>query len=306
MDYKTLFSDMTKYQQQLLVFLEIYYNEINKENKDKLLSIKNSKESWKNELILYLENIKTNYKEDFFIKRIKSLIGKLNENNKNDNEHKFILILDLTEFLYEIYNYGNIPKKSSIRIKYNMTKYLYKELIQIVILIYSRYKDKNNLPNEIILRFYEDQFYLIKYMKPTFISINLNFYVSKELKIKILKAINNNLNSDKSFELNPLKEEFIKYDEDNNFKKNNNSDFYIQNKTKEVIKSMFEFVPFKLPNYNFQKQKNNEDKNDEDEPKDNEDEKYKNDSSFENDFEESISSFSNKSSISNEEDDIHD
>lgn len=311
MDYNKIFSDLKKYEKQLLVFIEIYFNELNKDYKDNLICTQNnSSTNWKNEIKIYLEKNKEKFEQSYhnhFNKRIEKIVEKIEENKKNDNENEFIFVLDIAEILYDIHYVeinGDFKKKSSNKIKHNMVKHTYKELIQMVRLIYSKYKDKKNVPLEILLRFYENQFYLIKHMKPTFKDITLNNYIEKQLKIRILMYMNQNLNSINSFELNPLKEEFIKYDEENNIDKKINNDFYIKNKTKDVIKSMFEFTPFKLSDYNFDKQINDEDKKDENELKNNEDKKYHNDNSFDEDFEESISSFSNESSIPNEEVDI--
>ena len=312
MDYNEIFSDLKKYEEQLLVFIEIYFNELNKDNKDDLIFTQNNSNiNWKNKIKIYLEKSKEKFEQKdhkHFNKRIERIVEKIEENKKNDSENEFIIILDIAELLYDIHYIeinGDIKKKSSNKIKHNMVKQTYKELIQMVRFIYSKYKDKKSVPLEILLRFYENQFYLIKHMKPAFKDIELNNYIEKQLKIRILMYINQNLNSINSFELNPLKEEFIKYDEENNFDKKINNEFYIKNKTKDVTKSMFEFTPFKLSDYNFDKQTNDEeDKKDENEHKNDEDKKYHNDNSFDEDFEESISSFSNESSILNEEDDI--
>ena len=311
MDYNKIFSDLKKYEEQLLVFIEIYFNELNKDNKDDLIFTQNNSNiNWKNKIKIYLEKSKEKFEQKdhkHFNKRIERIVEKIEDNKKNDSENEFIIILDIAELLYDIHYIeinGDIKKKSSNKIKHNMVKHTYKELIQMVRFIYSKYKDKKSVPLEILLRFYENQFYLIKNMKPAFKDITLNNYIEKQLKIRILMYMNQNLNSINSFELNPLKEEFIKYDEENNFDKKINNDFYITNKTKDVIKSMFEFTPFKLSDYNFDKQTNDEDKKDEKELKNNEDKKYNNDNSFDEDFEESISSFSNEPSIPYEEVDI--
>lgn len=303
MDYNIIFSDLQKFHEQLLDIFEIYFNELNKDNKGKLIKIQNNS-NWKKELKNYLEQAKEKLGKNQY--RAEKIIEKIKENKTNNNENEFIFILDITELLYEIYYCiinGEIGKKSSKRINHKMVNYIYKELIQIIRLIYFKFKEKKNLSTEMLLRFYEDQFFLIKNMKPTFKDIKLNNYAEKQLKIRILMYTNQNLNSENSFELDPLKEEFIKYDLDNNTDKQINNDFYIQNKNKDVIKSMFEFTPFKLTNFNFANQKNDEDKKDENETKNNEDKKYPNDSSFDDDFEISYNSFSNISSISNEEDD---
>ena len=312
MDYNEIFSDLKKFEEQLLVFIELYFNELNKDNKDDLIFTQNNSNiNWKNKMKIYLEKSKEKFEQNdhnHFNKRIERIVEKIEDNKKNDSENEFIIILDIAELLYDIHYIeinGDIKKKSSNKIKHNMVKQTYKELIQMVRFIYSKYKDKKSVPLEILLRFYENQFYLIKNMKPAFKDITLNNYIEKQLKIRILMYMNQNLNSINSFELNPLKEEFIKYDEENNFDKKINNDFYITNKTKDVIKSMFEFTPFKLSDYNFDKQTNDEeDKKDENEHKNDEDKKYHNDNSFDEDFEESISSFSNELSIPYEEVDI--
>jgi hypothetical protein len=41
MDYNKIFSDLKKYEEQLLVFIEIYFNELNKDNKDDLIFTQN-------------------------------------------------------------------------------------------------------------------------------------------------------------------------------------------------------------------------------------------------------------------------
>ena len=307
MDYTTLFSDYNKFEEQLLKFIEIYYNEINKDNKEILFSnpIQKDDTTWKKKIKSYLENFqkKLEEKDTHHKSRISKLLEILEEKS-NNNANKIInkefnIIIDISELLFEIHfeSSGHV-KKSSIQLNKNMTRNIYKELIHIIKLLIHRNKLNKKTNYEFILRFYEDQYYLIKYMTPDFTNVELNDYIKKELKIKILIYLNKNLNSENSFELNPLKEEFIKYDEENNNYIEKDYDFYIKDKTKDVINSMFEFVPFKLPDYNFiniKEDKNNKNANI---SNINEDDK---DISIESVSEEPISNYSNNSILSDKE-----
>ena len=307
MDYTTLFSDYNKFEEQLLKFIELYYNEINKNNKEILFSnpIKKDDIIWKNKIKLFLENFQKNLnpKNTYNKSRISKILDTLEEKSHSNSKiinNEFNLILDISELLFEIHfeRYGH-PKKSGIQLNKNMTRNIYKELIHIIKLLINRNKSNKKTSYEFILRFYEDQYYLIKYMTPNFTNIEYNDYINKELKIKMLIYLNKNLNSENSFELNPLKEEFIKYDLENNNYIEKDYDFYIKNKTKDVIKSMFEFVPFKLPNYNFININDDKNNNNKDLSNINEDEK--DNISFDSDSEEPISNYSNNLSLSDKE-----
>lgn len=328
MDYDSIFSDLKNFEDQLLTFIEIYYNELNKENKELLISIKNWDEPiWRNKLKLYLENYKEKmkpkdnektakekllenskinnnsseikYNNNHFI-RIEKLLEHFANKDKKKGKLEFNNKVDLSELLYEIHYIkinGKFHTKTSGQINFNMLRSLYKELIQIVKIINSKYKENINTPFEFLLRLYEDQYYFIKYINPDFENIKLNDYATKELKMKILIYLNKNLNSENSFELNPLKEEFISFYENNNNDIIKNSDFFIynDNKKKDAISSMFEFAPFKLSNFDLKDDKNNESKEEEKRKK-----IYIINNDDEDDFEDQVNSFSNNSSISNE------
>ena len=302
MDYISIFSDLNKFEEQLLPFIEIYYNELNKENKELLASINNwEDQTWKNKMKLYLDNyLKT--ENHFNEKRIEKLLEHFKEKNNKKINFEFNNKIDISELLYEILfikKNGSHYKKTSESIKFNMIKNIFKELIHIVKLIKSKSKENINTPFEFLLRFYEDQYYFIKIISQDFENIKLSDYAIKELKIKILIYLNKNLNSEYTFELNPLKEEFIDFYENNNNAIIKNNDFFINNnyKANDALNSMFEFVPFKLPNFNFKN-----DKNSEIEEKQKKKKNYNNiNNDDEDDFEDQIHSFSNSSSILEEE-----
>jgi hypothetical protein len=158
--------------------------------------------------------------------------------------------MDICETLFEMYcdkKYQKYNKKASEHIKKNICRCIFKELIQLR----NELSHYENPPYEYILRFYEDQYYLIKFMKPANAKVDLSDYIIKDIKINIHLYLSKNFHNENSFELEPLKEEFIKFEELNkivDYKANKN--IIINNNTKDV-ESLFEFTPLKLKKYEF-------------------------------------------------------
>ena len=176
------------------------------------------------------------------------------------------MIMDIAETLFEAYfekRYRKYQKKTSEHIKKHMARCIYKELIELR----NELSHNENPPYEYILRFYEDQYYLIKFMKPNNAKIQLSDYITKDIKLNIHICLEKNIENNKSFELNPLQEELIIYEEsikikDEEYKKKKqlNKQITITKESKDMIKSMFESVPHKLPKYNFNNQSFEEEK----------------------------------------------
>ena len=281
--------DLSKFEEQIIQFIEIYYNYLKKEE-DKPLSPlrKDGGLKWKEQIVDLLKiKIKENSREGF--KARKEAVEKYLEEatKKNKVNFEFYMIMDIAELLYEIYfdnknknlnkNYNRgIKIKSSEHIKKHISRNICKEIVHLR----NELSHDENPPLEYILRFYEDQYYIIKFMKPSETTVQLSDYITKEIKINIHIYLEKNLNYLKSFELNPIQEEFINFENRNNRTNDayKNTNFSIHNKTRDAIKSMFEFTPFKLPKYEFnfkkeeesiikddKKHENSEDKNDSDE-----------------------------------------
>ena len=166
--------------------------------------------------------------------------------------------MSVTETLFEIYVDNKYPKqkKTAESIKKIMSRCIFRELIELR----NELSHNENPPSELILRFYEDQYYLIKFMKPNDSQVELSNYITQDLKVNIHMNLANNLNNENSFELYPLKEEFIKFESENKIKDNNPKNIIINADTKEAIKSLFKFTPFKLPKYQFTNQNNDKEK----------------------------------------------
>ena len=261
--------DLSKFEEQIIQFIEIYYNYLKKEE-DKPLSPlrKDGGFKWKEQIVDLLKiKIKENSREGF--KARKETVEKYLEEatKKNKVNFEFYMIMDIAELLYEIYfdnknknlnkNYNRgIKIKSSEHIKKHMSRNICKEIAHLR----NALSHDENPPLEYILRFYEDQYYIIKFMKPSEETVKLNDYVTKEIKINIHIYLEKNLNYLKSFELNPIQEEFINFENRNNRTNDayKNTNFSIHNKTRDAIKSMFESTPFKLTNYNFNLKKKEE------------------------------------------------
>ena len=315
-------SDINKFEEQMINYLEAYYNILKEKDDIDLSNLKIGSKDWCNKIILLLdkyfdnnENIKLNNsrKEGIvnYLKRMKE---------KKKPKIEFYMILNVAHILYEIYYTFKRKKKNerSDRIKYNRTSYIYKELIDL----------RNELghiqsgfPLEDILRLYEDFYYLIKFMKPeanTKVKKDEQFY--KEIKENIHIYLEKNLNYDKSFELNELYDEFKKFEFENQKiditpnKIMNIDEKLLKNDTEKAIQSIFEIPPKKLPVYDFKKAENfdiNENKNnkenidikDEDEKEEEKNEKEKSIDSFSND---SISEGFSYSSSNSERNSIND
>ena len=300
--------DLNKFEQQMMHFIEIYYNYLKKEEDKPLSPIrKDGGLDWKNQILTLLDNqIGENCREGFKSRK-EAIKNYLNEaTKKNKVNYEFYMIMDIVELLYEIYfdkknknlnkNYNRRLKIKSIdHIKKHMSRNICKEIVHLR----NELSHDENPPLEYILRFYEDQYYIIKFMKPSETTVKLNDYITKEIKINIHIYLEKNLNYIKSFELNPLQEEFIQFENNNNkindVYKNNN--FSINNKTRDAIKSMFEFTPFKLPKYNFNFK--NEEKSiiNEDEKNENSDDNSDNEEDNKNIYDRSVG-HSSRNSIS--------
>ena len=315
-------SDINKFEEQMINYIEAYYNILKEKDDIDLSNLKIGSKDWCNKIILLLdkyfdnnENIKLNNsrKEGIvnYLKRMKE---------KKKPKIEFYMILNVAHILYEIYYTFKRKKKNerSDRIKYNRTSYIYKELIDL----------RNELghiqsgfPLEDILRLYEDFYYLIKFMKPeanTKVKKDEQFY--KEIKENIHIYLEKNLNYDKSFELNELYDEFKKFEFENQKiditpnKIMNIDEKLLKNDTEKAIQSIFEIPPKKLPVYDFKKAENfdiNENKSnkenidikDEDEKEEEKNEKEKSIDSFSND---SISEGFSYSSSNSERNSIND
>ena len=315
-------SDINKFEEQMINYIEAYYNILKEKDDIDLSNLKIGSKDWCNKIILLLdkyfdnnENIKLNNsrKEGIvnYLKRMKE---------KKKPKIEFYMILNVAHILYEIYYTFKRKKKNerSDRIKYNRTSYIYKELIDL----------RNELghiqsgfPLEDILRLYEDFYYLIKFMKPeanTKVKKDEQFY--KEIKENIHIYLEKNLNYDKSFELNELYDEFKKFEFENQKidialnKIMNIDEKLLKNDTEKAIQSIFEIPPKKLPVYDFKKAENfdinenksnkeNTDIKDEDEKEEEKNEKEKSIDSFSND---SISEGFSYSSSNSERNSIND
>ena len=253
--------DLNKFEDQIINFIEVYYSILNKG--EKLASLKeNGGIKWKEQIIKYLDY----YCKEDSPRGVKSRIETIKEfldeaTKKNRVNVEFYMVLDICQFLYEIYfdeNHDRRQRKSNEHIKKHMSRCIYKELI----FLRNKLSHNENPPFEYVLRFYEDQYYLIKFMKPEKGIVELSEYTIKNIKLNIHLFLEKNLNYKNSFDLNPLQEEFIQIEREKLNEKNDrmlNKNFSSINKSREAIKSMFQFTPFKLPKYNFMN--NIEDKN---------------------------------------------
>lgn len=254
--------DLSKFEDQMIHFIEIYYNYLKDEKDDPLSPLrKDGGIKWKEQILKLLNNKIGENSRGGFKARKEAVEIYLNEaTKKNKVNFEFYMIIDIAELLYEIYfdsknkslnnNYNRrIKIKSSEHIKKHISRNICKEIVHLR----NELSHDENPPLEYILRFYEDQYYIIKFMKPSEITVQLSDYVIKEIKINIHIYLEKNLNYLKSFELNPIQEEFINFENKNNRINDvyKNKNFSINNKTRDAIKSMFEFTPFKLPKYDF-------------------------------------------------------
>ncbi len=315
-------SDINKFEEQMINYIEAYYNILKEKDDIDLSNLKIGSKDWCNKIILlldkYFDNNENKKLNNLRKEGIVNYLKRMKEKKKPKIE--FYMILNVAHILYEIYYTFKRKKKNerSDRIKYNRTSYIYKELIDL----------RNELghiqsgfPLEDILRLYEDFYYLIKFMKPeanTKVKKDEQFY--KEIKENIHIYLEKNLNYDKSFELNELYDEFKKFEFENqkiDITPNiimNIDEKLLKNDTEKAIQSIFEFPPKKLPIYDFKKAENfdiNENKNnkenidikDEDEKEEEKNEKEKSIDSFSND---SISEGFSYSSSNSERNSIND
>ena len=257
--------DINKFEEQMIHFIEAYYNILKNENESDLKEIKYGTFNWYNKLIELLNsfNEENDIKKGINLRK-EEIIKYLKEISRIKKKMEFYMVMNLAHFLYERY-YHNIKKKKNERniyLEYNMTRCIYKELINLRNEL--SHNQKGFPPLEYILRIYEDFYYLIKFMKPDShdIKVEIDEQFLREIKINIHIYLEKNLNYDKSFELNSLIEEFKKFEIENKiidlkpYKKIKLDEKLLNDDTKNIIKSIFDF-PEKLPKFDFNKEENN-------------------------------------------------
>ena len=257
-------ADINKFEEQMLYYIEAYYNLLKNENEPDLPDIKIKTKDWCEQIIhiltLYFDNKENKKLNNIRKEGVVNYLKKMKEKKKPKIE--FYMVLNIVHILYELYfNYKRKKKNErSDRIKYNRTSYIYKELID---LRNELGHIQNGFPLEDILRIYENFYYLIKFMKPeTNSKVKIDEIFCKEIKENIHIYLEKNLNYDKSFELNELYEEFKKFEFENKKidvspkKIINIDEQLLKNNTEKAIQSLFEFPPKKLPVYDFKKAEN--------------------------------------------------
>ena len=315
-------SDINKFEEQMINYIEAYYNILKEKDDIDLSNLKIGSKDWCDKIILlfdkYFDNNENKKLNNSRKEGIVNYLKRMKEKKKPKIE--FYMILNVAHILYEIYYTFKRKKKNerSDRIKYNRTSYIYKELID---LRNELGHIQNGFPLEDILRLYEDFYYLIKFMKPEAnIKVKKDEQFYKEIKENIHIYLEKNLNYDKSFELNELYDEFKKFEFESQkiditpHKIMNIDEKLLKNDTEKAIQSIFEIPPKKLPVYDFKKAENfdiNENKSnkenidikDEDEKEEEKNEKEKSIDSFSND---SISEGFSYSSSNSERNSIND
>lgn len=253
-------TDINKFEEQMICFIEAYYNILKEEKDSDLKDIKYGTKEWYDKIKELLSSFddEDGNKKGINLRK-EEIIKYLEDVCKTKKKLEFYMVINLVHFLYE--RYFNIKKKKRNErnnyIEYNMTRCIYKELIN---LRNELSHNQNGFPCfEYILRIYEDFYYLIKFMKPSNydFKVKMNETFLREIKMNIHIYLEKNLESDKSFELNSLLEEFKKFEIENNiipYKKIKINEKASKDDTINIIKSIFEFTPQKLPKFDFNKE----------------------------------------------------
>ena len=259
--------DINKFEEQMISFIEAYYTILTEDKESISTNIKIGSNDW---WIKIKKLLKSFYNEDESKKginlRIGGMIKYLEEIGKSGKNVEFYMIINIVHFLYEMY-YNNKKKKKNERnilIEYKMAQSIYKELIT---LRNELSHNQNFVPSlEYILRLYEDFYYLIKFMKPDVpsVKVNMNEKFLRDIKMNIHIYLEKNLEYDKSFELNSLINEFKKLEEEMNINIKPSKPYkklkLNKNPLTEEIKSLFDYLPQKLPKYDFKKEDRIDDK----------------------------------------------
>ena len=301
-------ADINKFEEQMINYIEAYYNILKEKEKPELTGIEPSSKDWCDKIIDLLNFY---YNENSKVKNIRKeeIVEYLNQiKEKAKQKVEFFMVVNIAYTLYGIYYYNTKKNKTerSNEIKYKRSRCVYKEIIELRNEISHI---QNRFPLEDILRIYEDFYYLIKFMKPdNTYKVKLDEQFLKEIKINIHIYLQKNLNYDKSFELNELYEEFKKFDLENK-KIDISPNTYMKldeklfkENTEKAIESLFEF-PTKLSTYKFKKEEyldiNEKNlKNDDINKEDNDDDQNENENNIDNYSNDSISEFSISSSNS--------
>ena len=303
--------DLNKFEDQMLHYIEAYHNLLKDEITPDLVDIHKDIDKWIKQIIDLL-NIYYKEKKNGLYLRKEDIIKSLTDiKEKKNKKIEFYLILNIAHFLYETH-YNSKKLKSNERSEYlenKMTRCIYKEIISLRNRLSHSQRMSPSL--ELILRLYEDFYYLIKYMKPISPKVKINEQFLREIKINIHIYLEKNLNYDKSFELNSLFDEFKNYEIQNKIidiepqKEFNFNEKEINNDTKKLIESIFDFAPIKLPKYDFNKGKKII-KEDEDEKEDEINEKLMYEKSLDIQFNDSLNNSMSNFSSSSERNSIND
>ena len=251
--------DLNKFENQMLIFIDAYYKLLKENNNISLATEKNLiDEKWKKQIIDLLDDYLNKDESVFglFSSRIKSIKKYLDKATRKGKLYlEFYMVSDIAEILYELYfNKKNRNKKGKSYMLNNMVRCINRDLIEL------RNKlSHDEMPEiEYILRFYEDQYFLIKYMKPSDSKIELSDYVIKDIQNNIYIYLSKLLvDYDKAFEFDYSLKKDSKENKElinicDNKEEINNED--INYETEKDIKNMFKSAPFKMSKYNFIKE----------------------------------------------------
>lgn len=279
---------LIKFARQLIKFIEVYYNFLKEESQKKLSSFDEENNiKWKDEIINLLDSYYSKYDEKNppnnkkiinikgFECRKNYIIKELNKNTKEEQVTlDFELLFELVQFLYLMYYKIKVKKnnkKNHRDIEKNMTRCISKELIDLIQYLKIKEDQKLNPPIECVLRFYQNQYYLIQFFQLKKNPIQLNNYCSNQLKVIIHYYMEKNLKSESAYELNPLMEELNKLDEKLNNNKYNEGfcyqnllkNFQINYDDEKKIESNKEEKKFKEKIIDDEKEENEENNEDE-------------------------------------------
>ena len=247
----SLASDLNKFSNQIEKIIGVYYNLLNENNNEKYSPLKkNECEKWCSQILSFLNNyIKNKEKVTKIILDQKNAIESFYEKLKKTKNKciEFYIIINTCQLLFEIYFDKKLPYRSKTNADHyekHMSRWIAKEIINLR----NEIGHNENPSLELILRFYQDQFFYLKYIKPKNINFRLDNYALEDIKLNIQIYLAKNIEFKDSFDLDLLKNK-EKYNE--NEKNSINISEENKQKMKESILSLYNNYPLKLPEFKF-------------------------------------------------------
>ena len=242
-----LASDLNKFSNQIEKLIGVYYNLLNEDKNEKYFSLKkNECGKWCKQILGLLNYYYKNTEKaaKVVLDKIKTIETFYETIKKSKNQCiEFYIIMHTCQLFFEIYFDKKLSFKTNAEHnEKHMSRWIAKEIINLR----NEISHNENPSLEFILRFYQDQFFYLKYIKPKNVSFTLDKYALEDIKLNIQIYLAKSIESENSFDLKKNKENHIEKEKNNILMNEEN-----KQKVKKSIMSLFYDYPLKLPEFKF-------------------------------------------------------